>query len=163
MCEKYTKSPLSSFPFSNGLGTSLSPPCVKNVVTGNERTWFLYSKWRILTQHIQKFLHVWPGPFPDFWAGSGNEASQECRHSPTTLFYFYTRDQLEFMVHHLCVNHLQNSVWLFFTAEASLLQFLDGQNTYMFIVARPYVKCCFVLWCVLGLQSLLLMALVPCR
>ena len=47
---------------------------------------------------------------------------------------------LEFMIHHLCVNHLQNSVWLFFTAEASFLQFLDGQNTYTFIVARPYVK-----------------------
>ena len=28
-------------------------------------TWFVYSKWRLLTQHIWEFLHVWPGPFPD--------------------------------------------------------------------------------------------------
>jgi len=29
--------------------------------------WFLYSKWRLLTQHIWEFLQVWPDPFPSFW------------------------------------------------------------------------------------------------
>ena len=59
----FTKSLLASFPFSNGLRTSLPLSCVKNSVIANGRTWFLYSKQRLLTQHIRKFLHVTPGPF----------------------------------------------------------------------------------------------------
>ena len=35
------------FPFLNGLGTSLLPSRVKNVVIGNGRRWFLYSKWEL--------------------------------------------------------------------------------------------------------------------
>ena len=70
---RFMKSLLASFPFSNGLGTSLLLSRAKNLVIGNGRTWFLYSKWRLLTQRIQEFLQVWPGPFPAFWAGSGDE------------------------------------------------------------------------------------------
>ena len=29
----------------------------------------------MLTQHIQENLQVTPGPFPDFWVGPGDEAS----------------------------------------------------------------------------------------
>ena len=36
--------------------------------------WFLYSKQRLLTQHIREFLQVWPGPLPNFWVGPGDEA-----------------------------------------------------------------------------------------
>jgi len=28
----------------------------------------------MLTQRIQESLQVWPGPFPDFWVGPGDEA-----------------------------------------------------------------------------------------
>ena len=55
---------LASFPLSNGLGTSLLLSRVKNVVVGNGQTWFLYSKRRLLTRHIQELLQVTPGPFP---------------------------------------------------------------------------------------------------
>ena len=71
---RFTKSLLPSFPFLSDLGTSLLPSHVKNVVIGNGRMWFLYSKQRLLTQHIREFLQVWPGPLPNFWAGSGDEA-----------------------------------------------------------------------------------------
>ena len=37
--------------------------------------WFRYSK--LLTQHIRDFLQVWLGPYPNFWAGPGDEASGE--------------------------------------------------------------------------------------
>ena len=37
--------------------------------------WFLYSKQRLLTQHIWEFLQVTPGPFPDFWVGPGDKAN----------------------------------------------------------------------------------------
>ena len=43
----------------------------KNLVIGNGRTWFLYSKRRLLTQHIQESLQVTPGPFPNFGRGMG--------------------------------------------------------------------------------------------
>ena len=62
------KSLLALFPFSNGLGMSLLLSCVKNLVIGNGR--FLYSKRRLLTQHIREFLQVTPGPFPDFLGGA---------------------------------------------------------------------------------------------
>jgi len=26
------------------------------------------------TQHVQESLQVWPGPFPNFWTGPGDEA-----------------------------------------------------------------------------------------
>ena len=29
----------------------------------------------MLTQHIRKSLQITPGPFPDFWAGPGDEAT----------------------------------------------------------------------------------------
>ena len=32
--------------------------------------WFLYSKRRLLTQHMREFLQVTPGPFPDFLGGT---------------------------------------------------------------------------------------------
>ena len=38
--------------------------------SGNGGTWFLYSKRRLLTQHIQEFLQVTPGPFPNFMGGA---------------------------------------------------------------------------------------------
>ena len=49
------RSMLASFPFS--------------------RMWFLYSKRRLLTQHIWEFLQVIPDSFPDFWVGPGDEAT----------------------------------------------------------------------------------------
>ena len=55
------KSLLALFPFSSGLGTSLQLSRVKNSLIANGQTWFLYSKWRLLTQHIQEFLQVTPG------------------------------------------------------------------------------------------------------
>ena len=68
----FTESLLTtSFPFSNGFATSLLSSCVKIVVIGNGQMWFLYSKGRLLAQHIQKFLQVWPGPFPFCWQGLG--------------------------------------------------------------------------------------------
>ena len=48
---------------------------LRNVIIGNGRTWFLYSKQRLLTQHIRESLQVTPGTFPDFWVGPGNEAN----------------------------------------------------------------------------------------
>ena len=64
---RFARTLLASFPFLDGLGMSLLSSHLKNVVIiGNGRTWFLYSKWRLLTQHIQEFLQVWPGPFPSF-------------------------------------------------------------------------------------------------
>ena len=30
----------------------------------------------MLTRHIREFLQVTPGPFPEFWAGPGDEALQ---------------------------------------------------------------------------------------
>ena len=74
---------LSSFQFLNGLGTSLLLSRVKNLITGNGRTWFLYSKWRVLTQHIWEFLQVTLGPFPDFLVGPGDEA--RLRQTPHVL------------------------------------------------------------------------------
>ena len=68
------KTMLASFPFSNGFGTSLPLSRVKNLVIGNERTWFLYSKRRLLTQHIWELLQATPGPFLIFWVGPGNKA-----------------------------------------------------------------------------------------
>ena len=32
---------------------------------------------RLLTQHIQESLQVTPGPFPDFWVGPGDEATDQ--------------------------------------------------------------------------------------
>ena len=74
---RFTKSLLASFQFLSGLGTSLLPSCVKNVVIGNGRTWFLHSKWRLLTHHIRKFLQMRPGPFPKFLLGPWDEASPQ--------------------------------------------------------------------------------------
>ena len=31
----------------------------------------------MLTRHIQEFLQVTPGPFPDFWVGPGDEATPQ--------------------------------------------------------------------------------------
>ena len=70
------KSLLASFPFSNGLGTSLQLSRVKNSVIAIGRMWFLYFKRRLLTQHISEFLQVTPGPFPNFWVGAGDKANQ---------------------------------------------------------------------------------------
>ena len=72
---RLAKSLLASLPFLNGLGTSLLSSHVKNAVIGNGQTWFLYSKRRLLTQHIWEVLQVWPGPFPDFWVGPKDEAT----------------------------------------------------------------------------------------
>ena len=41
--------------------------------------WFLYSKPRLLKQHRREFLQVWPGPFPNFWAGPGERLRQRCQ------------------------------------------------------------------------------------
>ena len=78
----FMESMLASFPFSNGLGTSLPLSHVKNLVIGNGRMWFLYSKWRLLTQHI---LQVIPGPFPDFWVGPGDKAIWQTFNEVTCL------------------------------------------------------------------------------
>ena len=69
---RFTKSLVASFQY-------LLSSCVKNVVIGNGRKWFLYSKWRLLTQHIREYLPVWPGPFSQFWAGPGEEAKNMYR------------------------------------------------------------------------------------
>ena len=69
------KSLLALFPFPNSLGTSLLLSHVKNLVIGNEGTWFVYSKRRLLTQHMQELLQMWPGPFPTFWVGPGDKAT----------------------------------------------------------------------------------------
>ena len=34
--------------------------CIKNLVIGKGGTWFVYSKQRLLTQHIRESLQVWP-------------------------------------------------------------------------------------------------------
>ena len=60
---RFTKSLLFLFPFSNGLRMSLLLSCVKNLVISNGRTWFIYSKGRLLTQQIQEFLQVITRPF----------------------------------------------------------------------------------------------------
>ena len=49
--------------------------CFKECYNWQWRTWFLYSKRRLLTQHIQESLQVTSGPFPDFWAGPGDKAN----------------------------------------------------------------------------------------
>ena len=54
-----------------------------NVIFDNRWTWFLYFKWRLLTQHIQESLQVTPGPLPDFWPGPGDESKG--REAPRVL------------------------------------------------------------------------------
>ena len=71
---RFMESMLATFLFSSGLGMSLPLP-VKNLVTDNGRMWYVYSKQRLLTQRIRRFLQVWPGHFPDFRVGPVNEAS----------------------------------------------------------------------------------------
>ena len=44
---------------------------LRNVIIANGRMWFLYSKRRLLTQHIRESLQVTPGPFPVFGWGLG--------------------------------------------------------------------------------------------
>ena len=75
----FIKSLSASFPFSNGLGTSLQLSRVKNSVIGNGQTWFLYSKRRLLTQHIREFLQMTPGPSLSqfFRVGPGDETNSE--------------------------------------------------------------------------------------
>ena len=64
------KNLLVSFPFLNGLGTSLLLSHVKNLVIGNEGTRFIFSKRRLLTQHTWELLQARLGPFPDFLSGA---------------------------------------------------------------------------------------------
>ena len=52
------KSMVASFPFSNGLGTI-----------------FLYSKRKLLTQHIRGNFASNTKPLPQFWVGPGDEAT----------------------------------------------------------------------------------------
>ena len=59
--------------------SSLQLSHVKNSVVAYGRMWFLYSKLRLLTQHIREFLQVTPGPFPDFLGGTWGQG------------YIYTR------------------------------------------------------------------------
>lgn len=90
------KSFLPSFTFSNGLETRLLSHLMKNLVISNGRIWFVYFKWRLVTQHIRKFLPVWPGPFPVcFWAGPGKRlvrkhatGSWVWGHAPRKCFEF---------------------------------------------------------------------------
>ena len=51
-----------------------------------DKTWFIYSKQRLLTQHIHEFLQLWPGQalLPIFWAGPGDEVIH-CPHHITPL------------------------------------------------------------------------------
>ena len=57
---RFVKGLLALFPFLSGLGTSLLSSCVKIVVIENAWMWFLYSKQRLLTQHIWEFLQAFP-------------------------------------------------------------------------------------------------------
>ena len=79
---RFMKSTLASLPYSNGLGMSLLPSRVNNLVIGNGRMWFLYSKRRLLTQHIREFLQVWPGPFPIFGWGLETGENSKLNHAP---------------------------------------------------------------------------------
>ena len=64
------KNLFASFPFPNGLEMSLPLSCVKNSVIANGRTKFLYSKQRLLTQHIQEIFASDTRPLSRFlgWA-----------------------------------------------------------------------------------------------
>ena len=37
----------------------------------------VYSKQRLLTQHVREFLQVWPGPLPDFQTGPRDKATAD--------------------------------------------------------------------------------------
>ena len=68
---RFMKGLLALFPFSNGLGTSLLLSCVKNLVIDNGGRWFVYSKRRLLKQHISDFFcKCDQAPFPIFWGGA---------------------------------------------------------------------------------------------
>ena len=84
---RFMKSMLASFPFSYGLGTSLLYSGVRNLVIGNGRTWFIYSKRRLLTAH----MGIFPSnrPLSRFWVGPGDKARP---HPPQCILQF---------VHHL--------------------------------------------------------------
>ena len=69
----YATHPYNHIPYV--IDSLCSSHALRNVIIGNGRTWFLYSKWRLLTQHIRESLQVTPAPFPDFWLGLGDEAS----------------------------------------------------------------------------------------
>ena len=73
------KSLLVSSPFSNGLGTNLLLSCVKNfkIVISNGQTWFLYSKQRLLTQHIREFFASETRPLSGFLAEPGDKATSD--------------------------------------------------------------------------------------
>ena len=72
---KFEESLLTSFPFSTGLGTSLLPSRVKNVVNWQ---WMnvipLLQTKTADTAHVGIFASV-TRPSPQFWAGPGDEAS----------------------------------------------------------------------------------------
>ena len=70
----YTTHP-NNYILCHRLVTFVTCKCSKECYNWQWRTWFLYSKRRLLTQHIRESLQVTPGPFPDFWVGPGDEAS----------------------------------------------------------------------------------------
>ena len=57
----------------NGMSPQLSR--VKNLVIGNGRMWFLYSKQRLLTQHVRNFCKWHHVPFPIFGVGPVDKAN----------------------------------------------------------------------------------------
>ena len=76
---------LAWFAFSNGPGMSLLQ-YIHIYWLAKDKTWFIYSNRRLLTQHIHEFLQLWPGQalLPIFWAGPGDEAIH-CPHHITPL------------------------------------------------------------------------------
>ena len=72
----FMQSLLVSFPFSNGLGTSLRLSRVKNSVIGNAWTNVipLLQTKTADTVHTGIFSSD-TKPFPDFWVGPGDEAT----------------------------------------------------------------------------------------
>ena len=82
---RFTKILLAWFAFSNGPGMSLLQ-YLHIYWLAKDKTWFIYSKQRLLTQHIHEFLQLWPGQalLPIFWAGPGDEVIH-CPHHITPL------------------------------------------------------------------------------
>ena len=59
-----------------------SKECYNWQLIGSGQIWFLYSKRRLLTQHMQESLQVTPGPFPIFGQGLGTRLCEHCSKGP---------------------------------------------------------------------------------
>ena len=113
------KSLLASFPFSNGLGTSLQLSRVKNSVIAIGRMWFLYFKRRLLTQHISEFLQVTPGPFPNFGWGLGTRL----------IKHTFCRSKILIPITNKCFNRWHTS------------DYLSVQWLIVLKMLRPFLSC----------------------